>query len=301
MTTALVPASRTVAVYDRIADPIEASNQLAKAAASMLGAPPEQGPAIALHALCEGLTLVEMRRRYHWISGAPSKRADAMLAEFRMNHGGKYEIHARTPELAHATFTAADGSKYEAQLSIEDLNASRFPWKDWKDHAKGYKDNYATPLDRKAMLWARMVSDALRVVCPELVAGVYTPEELRDTVDAPPRAEATGPTIDEMMRQAQAADVVDAEEAVVDAVDAEFIAEPAAAPVAEPEDPSAPGTVSQRQADRIDALFTELGIPHEKQVEALAKRQASVVRNLSSDDAQGLIDRLEAIKVERGN
>ena len=40
------------------------------------------------------------------------------------------------------------------------------------------------------MLWARCVSDGVRVVAPECVQGIYTPEETSDFVEAPTRISA---------------------------------------------------------------------------------------------------------------
>ena len=45
------------------------------------------------------------------------------------------------------------------------------------------KDNWSTPIDREAMMWARVVSESLRRVCPEIYAGIYAPEEIEDFTD----------------------------------------------------------------------------------------------------------------------
>ena len=42
------------------------------------------------------------------------------------------------------------------------------------------KAKYSTPRARMQMLWARCVSDGVRVVAPECVQGIYTPEETAD-------------------------------------------------------------------------------------------------------------------------
>ena len=47
------------------------------------------------------------------------------------------------------------------------------------------KAKYSTPRARMQMLWARCVSDGVRVVAPECVQGIYTPEETSDFVEVP--------------------------------------------------------------------------------------------------------------------
>ena len=284
----------TAEVYSRVADPLKFAEQMSKSAASLLKAPIEQGMAIAMHSLCEGITLVEMRRRYHWIQGGPSMRADAMLAEFRMNHGGDYEVHESSPTECRITFTDSKGRETAAEVTWEEMKDSRWPWVDWKDHEKGFKDSWATPRDRKTMMFNRLVTETLRQICPELVAGVYTPEELEDagtvqTIDA----QVVAPTVAEIVNQHE-------EKASLPApVEAEPVeAEPVESVLSQPvaSDPASPGSVADRQVERIRELFESIPIGQEKQAEILAKRNAQSVRNLSQNQAEELIDRLEAIR-----
>jgi hypothetical protein len=291
MSTAIAtrPANNTLATYDRVTDPIAFSEHLSKSLELLCGAPVGSGTAIGMLMLCEGLTVMEVAQRYHFIQGRPSKRSDAMLAEFRMNWGGDYEVVERSPNRAAIKFTDSRGRVYEREFTLAQLNESRWPWKDWQNHEKGYKDNYGTPKDRETMMFARLVSDSLRFICPELVAGVYTPEEMEDLA---PAAAVTAikatPTIDERIAAAKAAPVEDV------IVDASFTVATDPAPAAAEHDPAAPGSIHGRQAERVDQLFTILGMTPEQRESALAKRKASVVRNLSANDAQELIDRLEA-------
>lgn len=283
-------------VYSRIDNPLEFCQMMAKPLEVLCGAPPTSGPAIAMLMLSEGLNAIEVKRRYHFIGGQPSMRADAMLAEFRMNHGGDYEIVSNTPELAEIKFIDAKGRDYTCSFSLQELNESRWPWKDWKNHEAGYKDNYGTPTDRKAMLFNRLVSDSLRRICPELVAGVYTPEEVVDMGPAvKPEEKRPAPSVNDLLQQSQAANPVDDG----DAIDASFVVVDEATDD-QPVDPSSPGTVTNSQHDRIVELFDRLQLSQDKRHEVLAKRQASVVRNLSRDDAAGLVDRLAALAQEKG-
>lgn len=316
LATTTATTSNTLNVYSKVNDPVVFANEMAIAACSMMNAPVDQGKAIALHALCEGLTLVEMGRRYHWIGGKPSMRADAMLAEFKLNHGGRYTIHERTPEKCSVSFYDAEGVEFKAEVTWEEIKQSRWPWKNWQAEDKVLKDNWATPLDQKAMMFARLVSDSLRAFCPELVAGVYTPEELQDVaaVDAPPHT--ARPTVAQLAANAQPAATAQPSAPAGDTVTGHVVraveettagqpepaseAEPAGEVVANEElSPTDPGSINERQVERIDQLFDALGFSAEKRADILAKRSAKVIRNLSAQQAQEVIDRMQAAQQQQ--
>lgn len=218
-----------MAIYGKIENPLDFCREFATACASLVSCTEEQGKAIAMTCLCENLTPVEFQRKYHVIQGKPAMKYDAMLAEFRMNHGGDYEMLQRTPEIAEIKLIDAKKREYTFKYTVDDAKASRWPWKDFRAPEKGFKDNWATATDMRNMLWARLVSDSLRVVCPELVAGVYTEEELVDAIEGeiiePPRKTAAQ-ILAEKSSQAQeppvAAEPEKADEA--DAIEAEFFA-----------------------------------------------------------------------------
>jgi len=141
----------------------------------------EQGQVLALSCHMEGMTPLEFNRRHHIIDGQVSMRADAMLAEFRAKHGGKHRVLSRTPDKAEIELTPEGEKAVKFALTWEEAKAEPFVWgKTDKSGKRQLKTNYATPRARSQMLWARVVSDAIRVVCPEVCSGVYTPEELRD-------------------------------------------------------------------------------------------------------------------------
>ena len=56
------------------------------------------------------------------------------------------------------------------------------------------KAKYATPRSRMQMLWARLISDSIRIVAPEIITGVYVPEEVDDFA-APVRAQKPDPVV----------------------------------------------------------------------------------------------------------
>jgi hypothetical protein len=113
-------SSGALAVYQRVDNPIAFANEMAKTFAATTGVPLEQGAAVALTCLCEGLTPVDYRRRYHTIDGKPTMRADAMLAEFRMNHGGDYEIVERSATRAAIVLIDQKQRSYPFEFTWED-------------------------------------------------------------------------------------------------------------------------------------------------------------------------------------
>lgn len=328
-------SSGSLAVYQKVDNPIAFATDMAKTFAAMTGVPLEQGAAVALTCLCEGLTPVDYRRRYHTIDGKPTMRADAMLAEFRLNHGGDYEIVSRTADLAAINLIDRKNRSYPFSFSWEECLQSRWPWKSGKgpgdNPVNDIKTNYSTPIDRRNMLWARLVSDSIRAVCPELSAGVYTPEEAEDMtvsgsqVTAP--AAVARPTVAQIVAAgsngngngnghhapqqtaaAQATGDVAASgtteavgDHVEDVVDAEF--EPAADAEGDSgefkvveDDPTddnpTPGTISPTQVRTLTELIEKLAMPHAAVESMLAKRGVSAIRSLPKEQAKEIIGKL---------
>lgn len=328
-------SSGALAVYQRVDNPIAFATSMAKTFAAMTGVPLEQGEAVALTCLCEGLTPVDYRRRYHTIDGKPTMRADAMLAEFRMNHGGDYEIVERSANRAAINLIDHKQRSYPFEFTWEDCLKSRWPWKSGKGPGANpetdIKTNYSTPVDRRNMLWARLVSDAIRAVCPELVAGVYTPEEMEDAAGSGSQAAAPAvvarPTVAQIVAAghvngngsngnghapqqsvvAQATGEVTAsgtteaaDDQSEDVVDAEF--EPATTAVGsegeaasglevDETDPT-PGTISATQVRTLSELIEKLAMPKEAVDAMLAKRNVNHIRSLSKEQAKEIIGKL---------
>jgi hypothetical protein len=101
-----------------------------------------------------------------------SMRSDAMLAKFR-ERGGQVRWKQFDTTAAVADFIIDD---YSTEIGYTMKDAARAglanrsgPWKTY-------------PAE---MLRARLISKAVRMVCPEAVAGFYTPDELGDRSAAP--------------------------------------------------------------------------------------------------------------------
>lgn len=352
MSTALVsstPANTPIAsIYGKfdVANAFDTRSPLVMAAVSIMGCPLEQGPAVLLHAMALNMSVVDLSRNYHWIEGRPSMRADAMLANFRMNFGGQYVVKERSFDAAEIEFTDARGNLYPCRLTWQELLQSPYPWVKDKGPgdepiAKNLKKNYSTQIGRRSMMFNRLVSDSLRFICPELVSGVYTPEEMQDVSDdrqAAPTVFDSEPAKSALeVAQAAAAagmapdpvsvgpfkeeQVVEAEYTVKDAgseaeptvpvttpeTPAEVAANATQPPVSRPTDPNVSGSITDEQLAEMDDLTMRLRehgrLPEARWERALKSRNASVPRNLSANQAAVLLGNLrdEAASLPKGN
>lgn len=293
-----------LAIYEKVDNPIAFCDAMSETCAAITGCNLSQGKGVALTCLCEGLTPVEFKRRYHWIpSIGPTMRADAMRAEFRMNYGGDFEILEATPDVARIKFIDGKGRELISEVTWQQAVGEFWPWK--KDRGPGtqknqptidnLKDNWATPLNRAAMLVARATSTGLRLICPELVAGIYTPEEMQDLDVVSTAVTTTGEkrrTAAEVMAEAAAPTTTLAAPPAEDVADAEFtVAEP---PFETPPQPMGDGFATAAQVERLNELREALNPPQNVWDEAIKKRGATTAHGLKQADAQDLIDKFEA-------
>jgi hypothetical protein len=166
-----------------ISDLVAMGEMIAKSA--MFGAKNDsQGMIIAATCHQEGISYLSFKRTFHLVDGTPSMRADAMAAEFR-KRGGKYKVEERTKLRAAATF------EFEGQVVPFEFTMKQAEEAGLTKCKDGIKTNWKNFPEN--MLWARMISNAVRVLCPEVCAGLYTPEEVSDFVPEP-RQEKVIPT-----------------------------------------------------------------------------------------------------------
>jgi hypothetical protein len=236
MTTALI-TSQAREIYAKIENPMTAIAELGNMfhKSGIMGvSTPGDGAVVALTCMCEGITPLEFAKTYHIINGRPSMRADMMHAKFR-SAGGKVSWlnMGDDGKAAEATFEF-EGQQAQIKYTIEDAknvvgDKLDKPDSNWKK-------------DRGAMLRARLITKAIRILAPELIAGVYTPEELEESgvgsTPAPAKdrasrrkeleAEATTGIVEST--QTTTAVVQPVDEPVIDAVvePAPFVAEAAA-------------------------------------------------------------------------
>jgi hypothetical protein len=274
-------------LLEKVDKPLVFMQETALTCAAMSGCAVDQGMAMAWLCLLKNLDPMEAARKYHFFGRVPTMKYDAMLQEF-CNKGGVFTVLERTPERAALRMTL-DDQTYEVDYEWKEAEISRWPWKDWKDHSKGLKDNWATPTDRKIMLFARLVSDTIKTHFPKVIAGAYTPEEVMDM-----EGDESGgtslvvdtevlPSVEEVMERVKA----EAEAVVVEDV---------------PFDDGTPlgeGFATKEQLEQLQELLAELEIGHEVYSVWYAKRHAEHARNLKQEEIQEIVDKLEAVKQQR--
>lgn len=291
-----------ITIYEKIDNPIVEAEKMGKMLcdSQMLGIPnPGAGAVVALVCMIEKITPLDFLRTYHVIQGRPSMRSDAMLAQFR-KMGGTHEVITRSPEEAAVKLTTKDGQSMEFRFTWGDAQKEDFTvGKDGE-----VKDNYKYPRKRMQMLWARVISDGVRTLQPEIVSGIYTPEETQDMEPLTVEAKKL-PTMADLESQA----------AEVQTEDAEFeMKEPAKEqphPDAEPpfvtkakEEFGATEDVplaNDLQIARWEQLTAELGMSEEAKSIVLDKREVSVFDVLTARQADEIIANLESFKQQSGN
>jgi hypothetical protein len=143
----------------------------------------EQGMVLAMACMSERLNPIELKKKYHLIDGQLSMRTDSMLGEFKAR-GGKVKWLCFDAQKAEAEFTI-DGNTITISYTIEDAQKARHG--QWNGKAFNPGTNWAKSPD--AMLRARLVSKAVRMLAPEAISGTYTPEEIEDFHNPAPAAE----------------------------------------------------------------------------------------------------------------
>lgn len=163
---------------------------------------PEQALALMLIAQAEGRHPASAAQDYHIIQGRPALKSDAMLARF-LSAGGKVEWRAYTDEKVDAVFSHPQGGAIRLAWTIEQARKIGLANKDnWKNYPR-------------AMLRARVISEAIRTVFPGVAVGMYVPEEVQDFEPrdvTPPRTRKVEPVqepeIEEAVFEERASDVV---------------------------------------------------------------------------------------------
>jgi len=128
---------------------------------------PDQAMALMLIAQAEGRHPAIAARDYHIIQGRPALKADAILARFQES-GGRVEWHKYAADGVEATFTHPQGGSLRIGWTMADARSAGLGSKDvWKQYPR-------------AMLRARVISEAVRTVYPAVLCGFFTPEEVGD-------------------------------------------------------------------------------------------------------------------------
>lgn len=173
-----------ISIYNKITDPLEAIKVMGAmiAESGMFGCQKhEQGMVLAMQCLAEGKAPLEMAKTYHIVEGKLSMRADAMLGRF-LTTGGKVKWLERSNDKVSANFSHGDNENVLIEASIEDMKKNGVAMDKTGKYLKANWQKFP-----RQMLTARVISEGVRLLAPQLIAGVYTPEEVQDfTNDSKP-------------------------------------------------------------------------------------------------------------------
>lgn len=156
-------------VYKHIDNPFEAAMKIGPhfARSGLFGCDTEQaGTILALACLTEGKTPFDIVRQYDIVKGKLRKKSLAIAAEFRQRGGKIKWIN-----------TGEDGKEASAEFTFEEQTITqRFTIAD-AQRAKLVKADSNWEKTPANMLRARVLSNGISILCPEIVAGVADPAE----------------------------------------------------------------------------------------------------------------------------
>lgn len=218
----------TASLINRLDNPtafLEASARLLMQSPMLGITAPGDAFVLAWHCLTEGISPLEFSKRYHIVGGKLAMRADYMHAAFR-NAGGRIDWVNTGDDGTEAVgnfFADEDAEPVRVAFNIED--ARRLLGRNAKHNCDAIDaPGCGWTKDRGAMLRARVISKGIRMVAPEVIAGVYTPDELETATPA------ESPAIPGRVVEAPA---------VIPAPAPKALKSPAPAPVVIPEAPAA--------------------------------------------------------------
>lgn len=177
--------SSEIQLYEKMVDPITAIEKLGSmmAKSGLSGAEKtETGMMLAWACMAERKSPFEIFRTYHLVEGKLAMRSDAMLAGFRQR-GGKVKWKQFDSTAAIGLFSF-EGVETEIGFTMEDAK---------KMEVIRPRSGWTKAPD--AMLRARCIAKAVRMICPEVIAGYLSVEEITDDAgDVPTREIAMGST-----------------------------------------------------------------------------------------------------------
>lgn len=180
--------------YDRIEDVPSFVTTLGRSIAmsKMFGCESEeQGQIMALECIARKMPPMMIAEKYYLIHGKLSMKTEAMLADFRTVAKGMHRVISRTPDKAAIELITSDRQSHVFELTWSEAKREPFVYEgkesavieqinSGKTDKLRLKAKYATDRSRMQMLWARLVSDSIRCIAPEVICGTYTPEEVSD-------------------------------------------------------------------------------------------------------------------------
>lgn len=221
---------------------------------------PDKALVLMMVAQSEGCHPMTATQRYDVIDGKPSKKSDAMLADFQAR-GGKVDWTKLNDKEVEGVFHSPGlVNPVTVSWNIEMArNAGLLGKNNWK----GYP---------RAMMRARVISEGIRTAMPGVVAGLYTPEEVQDFDATPVGTTAPAGTTPQPQPSSDKGSVVDAE--IV---------------------PPTEAKASREQATALCAVMTKLGIKERSAVlewinKQIAPRKVDSRLDLTPTEATKCID-----------
>lgn len=169
-----------IALYGQINDPMAAVATLGEAIAqsALYGMSSKGGGMVlAMEMLFTNLSPTQLLGKYHIVMNKLSLKADWIMGEFR-TRGGTFKIITRTPDCAEVEMSYK-GQTHTFRLTFDDIRKESFAY---ERDGKTLKHNYAGPFMRTKTLWARVTSDAVRTMAPEIVSGIPSDVEVESEV-----------------------------------------------------------------------------------------------------------------------
>lgn len=225
----------------------------------------DQAFVIADYAILIGRPVITLAHEINVFDGKISVPASQMLRSLR-EAGGDYEVLKRDAEEASIMVTYR-GKSLTMSITWEQAQQERYPYtRDGK-----VKPNWATPLSRTQMLWARVASEAVRTMAPEVLGPRYTPEEIGspEPDDVVTEVEDDGQVVEESTPAATEHSTTLA-------------------------DSDTPTMSTPEQRGIIKDMFHLLGATSEQIDAALAKRGVQTLIQLTSEQAEEIIDKLKS-------
>lgn len=252
---------------------------------------PELGMMFAMTAANRNTDILSLAQKFEFVNGRLSMPAKVMLAEFR-SRGGRHELIERSPDAA-AIKLISDGREHVFRLTWDEAKKETFVYNgkesenirlieagNQKVLESRLKPKYATPRARMQMLWARVVSDAVGAICPEVNVGTYTPEEIEDFDDCSARSPVVTGAGEEVKTVTPASAANNETSSQIIDADYEII----------PREDLATG----EQVQRITDLFVALGIDAEGQLKAAKSVGALTIASIRKEGADIIIAKMEA-------
>ena len=297
-----------LSIYDKISDAVVAVKSLGATIAEsgiFKCRNHAQGEVLALECMVTRQPPLTLVKRNHFMFDQLVMRADAMVAEFQAR-GGKITNRIKSADKAAATLTDVNGESMDFLLTWEDAQNEPFVYDCKESQAVAaikaglekrsqlkLKDKYATPRSRAQMLWARLVSDAIRTIDPGVNQGQYSPEEIEDTrvSQQPEKTPVTWEVEAKRVEVVQPAATTQAATVSASVVEPVATTAPMVEQVQDAEivTTEEPAKVSKEAAERLielAAILIDRGALTGQQLsEACKKRGGNVVSDLTPDKA----------------